>query len=361
MRFKIYSIFLLAICYAADPRLYLDPYSAAVQRIDKRTTSIAHPAIVPKDTANEGIPEAESPVEDSTQPDNNVQSSLKKRATPEDLYSVQKDAPLELVQISIPPNAPSLSNYIYYIYEKSAGEGIYIYVIDRGVAHPDFMHPHNTEGRDAIQRELPRNRRRPAIQTDLSKKKGEHPEVDDALNSHGTEVAIKALGIKFGAAKEAILIPVKIGEYNRAETSHGVFAAWHDIQTKGARRARRSIVVMSIGSVFPENLNDEFTREMSGLISHLQYLGVPFVTTSGNFAQEFWHGQQRINIDTVPAIIAARGNPISVIGNVDFQGNFWSTSQRGPLLTASAGGLSATTLDKYGMKADATGTSVADV
>lgn len=137
MRFKIYSIFLLATCYAADPRLYLDPYSAAVQRIDERTTSIAHPAIVPKDTGNEGVPEAESPVEDSTQPDNNVQSSLGKRASPEDLYSVQKDAPLELVQISIPPNAPSLSNYISYIYEKSAGEGIYIYVIDR----VSFFHP----------------------------------------------------------------------------------------------------------------------------------------------------------------------------------------------------------------------------
>lgn len=71
----------------------------------------------------------EAPTIPSEEADN-TQNSLEKRYRWEDIYAFQTNAPPELVQISEP--ATSLSNlYLYYIYEKPAGQNIYIYIIDR--------------------------------------------------------------------------------------------------------------------------------------------------------------------------------------------------------------------------------------
>ncbi|KAJ5104663.1 Subtilisin-like protein [Penicillium alfredii] len=355
-------LFQAATCYAVNPRLYnyLAPSKSTDTPREARTFLF-------NETGNErrisNEPEDdEENVNHKQRRDNdtleapkippeeadNTKNSLEKRYRWEDIYAVQKNAPPELIQISEP--ATSLSNlYLFYIYEKPAGQNIYIYIIDRGVANPDELRRRGVPGWVHIAHELPMHRRRSAIQTQHSKDHGEHPEVDDDPRSHGTAEAIKAAGTEYGASKNTIIIPVKIGPNSFRDLYYGILAAGQDIDANKHRRARRSIVLVSTGSDVPLSEDSNESKNFAALISRLQTLGVPFVTAAGNSAlKPDSQGRPRVNIDTSPAVVAARGLPMSVVGNVNMEGNFAADSQRGSLLTGSAGGIFSTVLDKNG-------------
>ncbi|KAJ5086389.1 subtilisin-like protein [Penicillium alfredii] len=366
MRSILYSLLLFATCYAADPRLYSDPDTKLPHlNLHERATSTDEPVVGPN--SNKKPSEAEAFEGNVTRSDDDVQSSLEKRADPRTRFEVQYDAPQELLQISEPRDSLSPYNWAYYIYEKFAGQNIYIYVIDRGVAHPDYMGQGNARrdmnkrdahGRAIIARELPVHRRRKAIQTQASIDKGEHPEVDDDPQSHGTAVAIKALGTKFGVAKKAILIPVKIAGRTDYDLQTGVNAAGRDIMGQRDRRWRKSIVVAAMGSKDPKSNSDPEAGVFAERFTNLQDMGVPVVLASGNYAQEVWHGHRRTDIDILPAIVAQRGIPVSVIGSVDYLGNMMPASQGGHLLTACTMGHRVETYNKHGRLFHPSGTSV---
>lgn len=65
-------------------------------------------------------------------------SHLERRTNYDDDWEIQRDAPLELVQLSVPKHhslttrvgSKLVKNFVDYIYPKPAGEGIFIYVLD---------------------------------------------------------------------------------------------------------------------------------------------------------------------------------------------------------------------------------------
>jgi hypothetical protein len=66
---------------------------------------------------------------------------------------------------------------------------------------------------------------------------------------------------------------------------------------------------------------------MGERLQDLFALGLPFVTSSGNFAR------LEINIERIPSVLADENTPIINVGNVDLEGNRVRDSQRGPQLT----------------------------
>ncbi|KAF3923657.1 Oryzin [Orbilia brochopaga] len=163
----------------------------------------------------------------------------------------QSHAPWGLSQISNKVSngrsIEAIGNTDTYRYDESAGEGMYVYVIDTGVfiAHEEF------EGR------------------------AEHgftaiPGVDETdEGGHGTHVAGIAVGKTFGVAKKARVIGVKIFADNHSSTTvalEGFNWAIQDIVNK--KRQNKAVINMSIGGgvsrAFNEAVDNAFVE---GIIS----------------------------------------------------------------------------------------------
>ncbi|KAJ5102141.1 hypothetical protein NUU61_004363 [Penicillium alfredii] len=195
------------------------------------------------------------------------------------------------------------------------------------------------------------------IQASFSRVTGESPWGDESYpwsESHSTCVITKAAGTTYGAAKEVSVVPVKIGYLSQETLAEGMDEALGAIienQLHG-----RAIVLITMASrypLYPDNPRPD-VQEVRRLADELFGQGVPIVLAAGNSARR--GSSQRQNIDTMPPTLA-RVLPVINVGNVEWSGDFYHTSQRGPLLSISAMGTDITCLDKNGRLKYDTGTS----
>ncbi|CAO3694961.1 unnamed protein product [Rhizopus stolonifer] len=114
---------------------------------------------------------------------------------------LQRNAPWGLARISSRKGL-TLRNFNKYNYDEPAGEGIKVYVIDTGinVDHDDF------EGRATWGKTIPAN------------------DVDQDGNGHGSHCAGTIAGKKFGVAKKAEPVAVKVLASNGSGTTSDVVA-----------------------------------------------------------------------------------------------------------------------------------------
>ncbi|KAF2682622.1 subtilisin-like protease [Lentithecium fluviatile CBS 122367] len=123
-----------------------------------------------------------------------------------------------------------------YIYDQSAGKDTYIYIIDTGIntEHSEFG------GRATIGTSL------------IEGAEGE----DD--QGHGTHCAGTAAGSKFGVAKEANLIAVKVLGADGSGSNSGVLQGieWAVNHAKENGHLDRAVLSMSLGGEFSQTTND---------------------------------------------------------------------------------------------------------
>ncbi|KAH7064342.1 peptidase S8/S53 domain-containing protein [Paraphoma chrysanthemicola] len=203
------------------------------------------------------------------------------------------------------------------------------------------------------------------LQTQPSIDGGEDPQADDnhEIDSHGTIIAAKALGTRFGVAKSATLIVVKASKFVSDDSAGLRLVVDHMRQNPG--RAERSVVLMSVGS--PQAINYEQAKADLSYkaiyetpLTQLTEMGVPVVLAAGNNLPE--EGSNRPHIDTVPQIYASQSLPLILVGAADFEGKRVTQSRYGDQLTIYAPGHSILSLSKGGFDSGerlCTGTSYA--
>lgn len=170
----------------------------------------------------------------------------------------QQDPPYGLARIS--HREPGANTYIY---DDSAGEGTFSYIIDTGIfiEHNDFE-GRASHGFNAIE-----------------------GEGNEDGNGHGTHVAGTTGGRQFGVAKRTQLIAVKVLGADGSGTLAGIIAgldwAVNDMTSKD--RIGRSVANLSLGSIFSPMVN----RAAAAAVSAGMFLsiaagnsGLPTITAS---------------------------------------------------------------------------------
>lgn len=132
-----------------------------------------------------------------------------------------------------------------------------------------------------------------------------------------------------------------MAELDAAEQSNVFGQVWRHIQAQPDRQ-KKSVVVMSLGSIEPmdpNNLN-RFFQKQRDQIKLLLDNDVPVVVASGNDAlKKDGNGNLRKDIDLSPGIFEGPDFPLIVIGAVDRFGKPYIASQGGDHLTISAPGV----------------------
>ncbi|KAI5788991.1 alkaline serine protease Alp1 [Geopyxis carbonaria] len=155
-----------------------------------------------------------------------------------------------LARISQPDASSDLSTYYY---DESAGEGATAYVIDTGVwlTHSEF------EGRATFGANF-------------------SPDGDSDGTGHGTHVAGTIAGVKYGVAKKASIVAVKVlgdnGSGTYSTVISGVQWAANNATAKGTSRC--SVANMSLGGPFSAALNAAVASAVAS--------GLTFVVSAGN-------------------------------------------------------------------------------
>ena len=208
---------------------------------------------------------------------------------------------------------------------------------------------------------MPDDRVLDALQTVYSQNMGEGRRGTKPGAFHSTCVASKAMGVIFGTAKKATLVPVKLGLPFFAALMAAFRIIAEDVENNN--RQRKAVVMFSMGGrPLPRsyNVEDRGSAEVMTIrqaIERLVSLGVPIVTSSGNHGlMTNLQGEQRTDIDTSPGVFASV-YPLIVVGAVFTTGEIIPASQRGPLLTTNAVGQSVQCLDSYGNIMIISGTS----
>ena len=148
-------------------------------------------------------------------------------------------------------------------------------------------------------------------------------------DSHSTCVASKAAGQRYGSAKKATLVVVKMTGFVRMEIYSIFDTVWKDIQQK--KRQKKSIVTISWGTKDPTDLKDvpSHWQQARMDIERLMKNDVIVVTSAGNDAEKEHDGKKRTEVDQAPAIFASDDYPIIVVGATDNAGNKAAFSQGG--------------------------------
>ncbi|KAJ5138214.1 alkaline serine protease [Penicillium bovifimosum] len=166
---------------------------------------------------------------------------------------VQPDAPSwGLARIS--SKKPGATDYVY---DSTAGEGIVVYGVDTGIdiGHPDF------EGRA---------------------KWGTNTVDNDDTdgNGHGTHTASTAVGGKYGVAKKASVVAVKVlgsdGSGTNSQVIAGMEWAVKDAKSRGV--TGKSVMNMSLGGGYSRAMNDAAASVVKS--------GVFLAVAAGNEAQD---------------------------------------------------------------------------
>ncbi|CAJ2501812.1 Uu.00g046650.m01.CDS01 [Anthostomella pinea] len=255
-------------------------------------------------------------------------------------YVAQKDAVPELVAISQPRTEPDISQLKNkYVYDSRAGENSFVYHLELGVAYK------NTQEFTKV---IP-------ILTPVASVKKMAPFDDESLNSHATCVADKAVGTKFGAAKKATLVVVKMAGVLKSDILQAVIAVINDLRANPERR-KKSVVTLSL--YWPVTTGSgaitTWERDLRRKIKEIIDMDVPFVNAAGNFGSQLG----RHAIDTVPGVFEETDVPIINVGNADANGIIRPNSQGGAHLWMYATG-DVTCYSKAGAVTTKDGTSFA--
>jgi hypothetical protein len=173
------------------------------------------------------------------------------------------------------------------------------------------------------------------LQIQYSIDEGEAEDQDDSPIHHGTMVASKALGKKYGVAKGATLVSVKLRKPSKRinnDFNQGLELILENLLAKTERQSK-SVVISSLG--FGEGKDpktDDDNATMKRLLKKLFDLGVPFVTSSGNL------GNLKPNIHRLPKILEGPDVPIINVGAVTNFRELAFYSQGGTQLTVHAPG-----------------------
>jgi subtilisin family serine protease len=164
------------------------------------------------------------------------------------------------------------------------------------------------------------------LQTDICKFDGINPWDDPLADSHGTCTAGKALGARFGAAKQAKLVVVQIANLSVDEILNGVKLIFNDITKTHPERRKKSVVTMSV--YLEQNTGDPMAEEiLHDAILTLMEEDIPMFTSSGNFASD--PKNPRKEVDTIPGIWEGEDYPLIVVGSTDHGGALSPFSQEG--------------------------------
>ncbi|KAH9856737.1 peptidase S8/S53 domain-containing protein [Lenzites betulinus] len=181
-------------------------------------------------------------------------------------YTVQKNAPWGLARISHRTKL-TLGSFSKYLHDPVGGEGVDVYVIDTGinVIHVEF------EGRASWGKTIPAN------------------DVDEDGNGHGTHCAGTIASRKYGVAKAAKVIAVKVLGSNGSGTMSDVVggvvwaatqaqakaqAALEEYQKTGKTSHKGSVSNMSLGGGKSRALDDTVNKAVDN--------GMHFAVAAGN-------------------------------------------------------------------------------
>jgi subtilisin family serine protease len=188
----------------------------------------------------------------------------------------------------------------------------------------------------------------------------EPPEGEPAGGSHGTMMACKAAGKRYGIAKQAAIIPVKI-LFEEMDLLNGLEMAFRDIRDKD--RALKSVVVVSQaipGATTREKaLQTELGIRYLTAINRLIALGTPVVMAAGNARDE--EDGTREDIDLLPQVLEHPDvTPIINVGAATIEGYRVAESQGGPQLSIYAPGQTVISLTKDSKSTTFRGTSIGE-
>ncbi|KAJ2852738.1 proteinase B [Coemansia brasiliensis] len=173
----------------------------------------------------------------------------------------QKNAPWGLARIS--HRQPlGFGTFNKYVHEPSGGEGITVYVVDTGIniEHVDF------EGRARWGKTVPIN------------------DVDEDKNGHGTHVAGTIAGKRYGVAKSAEVVAVKVlGSNGSGSMSDVVMGVEFTVKEhrKAAAAAERE-GKKHRGSVANMSLGGGFSRALNLAVDAAVRAGVHYAVAAGN-------------------------------------------------------------------------------
>ncbi|KAF9563017.1 hypothetical protein CPC08DRAFT_742016 [Agrocybe pediades] len=179
---------------------------------------------------------------------------------------VQKGAPWGLARISHRPKL-SFGTFTKYLYNADGGDGVDVYVVDTGIntAHVEF------EGRASWGATMPVN------------------DEDEDGNGHGSHCAGTIASRKYGVAKKANVIAVKVlgsnGSGSMSDVVKGVAwaaksakakadAAAQEYAATGKTSHKGSVANMSLGGGKSQALDDAVNRAVTG--------GLHFAVAAGN-------------------------------------------------------------------------------
>jgi len=167
----------------------------------------------------------------------------------QDIQKTQKTAPWGLARLSH-RHKLTLGNFNKYVYDGDGGEGVDVYVIDTGIniVHEEF------EGRASWGKTMPQN------------------DEDEDGNGHGTHCAGTIASRKFGVAKKANVIAVKVLGSNGSGTMSDVVGGvvWVSTQAKAKADAeptkhKGSVANMSLGGGKSRALDDAVNKADKGV------------------------------------------------------------------------------------------------
>jgi subtilisin family serine protease len=204
-----------------------------------------------------------------------------------------------------------------YTYPDSAGEGVDAYIVDTGVliTHPDL------KGRAKIGA---------SFSTDNNDKDG---------NGHGSHVAGTVAGAKFGVAKKATIIAVKVLNSQGSGTNSDVIAGIEWVGTNAPKTGRKSVANMSLGGGASRALDEAVRAAIKN--------GVMFAVAAGNSAGD------------ACKLSPARVKEALTVAASDKNDRLASFSERGPCVDIIAPGVDITSSWNNGRENTISGTSMA--
>ncbi|KAJ3351259.1 serine protease [Allomyces javanicus] len=171
---------------------------------------------------------------------------------------VQNDAPWGLSRISH-RNKPDTAHYAEYPFAENAGEGVTVYVVDTGINynHVDF------EGRASWGITIPRR---------ASDRDG---------NGHGTHCAGTIAGKRFGVAKKAKVVAVKVLGDNGSGSTSDVIKGIEWVVEQHQERRKKDKHAKSVAN---SSLGGGKSRVMDSTVNAAVEAGVHFAVAAGNDA-----------------------------------------------------------------------------
>ncbi|TFK45033.1 peptidase S8/S53 domain-containing protein [Crucibulum laeve] len=179
---------------------------------------------------------------------------------------IQKSAPWGLARISHRPKL-TFSTFTRYEYDPNGGEGVDVYVVDTGINidHVEF------EGRASWGKTIPQN------------------DVDEDGNGHGSHCAGTIASAKYGVAKKANVIAVKVLGSNGSGTMSDVVGGvvWAATQAKNKAQAAEAEFAKTgktnhKGSVANMSLGGGKSQALDDAVNKAVETGLHFAVAAGN-------------------------------------------------------------------------------